>query len=270
MEIGNDKGFVFIGGSCSIENREHALYMARSISTICEARGIPFIYKSSFDKANRTSGDSPRGVGLDVGLGILMEIRESLGIETLTDFHETQELDVLEDYYFDAVDVVQIPAFLCRQTNLLIRAGKTGKTINLKKGQFASGKDMKYAIDKVRSTGNNQIWVTERGNTFGYSDLVVDYRNLIRLRALGIPVIFDAGHSAQKPGALDGKSGGDRSLIPPLAAAAMAIGVAGLFCEVHDNPEQALSDGPNSLRLSDLPAFLDRMKAIDTLIKENS
>ncbi|HEU4951238.1 MAG TPA: 3-deoxy-8-phosphooctulonate synthase [Holophagaceae bacterium] len=253
-----DQSFFLIAGPCVIESREHAHFMASALKEIAAEREIPFIYKSSFDKANRTSGGSFRGQGLDVGLDILAEVRAEEGVPVLTDVHEsTQCAEVAQ-----AVDVLQIPAFLSRQTDLLLAAGKTGKTVNLKKGQFMAPWDLQHGVKKIRSAeGGGPVWVTERGASFGYGNLVVDFQGFPHLRKTGCPVIFDATHSVQKPGALGDRTGGAREMIPTLARAA-ATAVDGFFFEVHDNPEKAFSDGPNAMRLSEFGDLLDQLLAI--------
>ena len=253
-----EQSFFLLAGPCVIESRDHAHFMAAQLRDIAEDRGIPFIYKSSFDKANRTSKDSYRGVEMEEGLHILAEVRQKLGIPVLTDVHESYQCAPAAA----AVDVLQIPAFLCRQTDLLLAAAKTGRAVNLKKGQFLAPWDLKNAVDKMRSVeGHGDIWVTERGTTFGYGNLVVDFQSFPHLRKTGCPVIFDATHSVQKPGALGDKTGGAREMIPALSRAA-ATAVDGFFFEVHDCPEQALSDGPNAMRLEDFGPLLDQLLAI--------
>jgi len=253
-----EHSFFLIAGPCVIESREHTHFMSAQLRDIAEERGIPFIYKSSFDKANRTSKDSYRGVEMKEGLDILAEVRQKLGVPVLTDVHESHQCAPVAD----AVDVLQIPAFLCRQTDLLVAAAKTGRTVNLKKGQFLAPWDLKNAVDKIRSVeGHGDLWVTERGSTFGYGNLVVDFQSFPHLRKTGCPVIFDATHSVQKPGALGDKTGGAREMIPTLARAA-ATAVDGFFFEVHDCPEKAFSDGPNAMRLEDFGPLLDQLLAI--------
>ncbi len=253
-----ENSFFLIAGPCVIESREHTHFMSAQLRDIAEERGIPFIYKSSFDKANRTSKDSYRGVAMKEGLDILAEVRQKLGVPVLTDVHESGQCAPVAD----AVDVLQIPAFLCRQTDLLLAAAKTRRTVNLKKGQFLAPWDLQNAVDKLRSVeGHGDLWVTERGSSFGYGNLVVDFQSFPYLRKTGCPVIFDATHSVQKPGALGDKTGGAREMIPTLARAA-ATAVDGFFFEVHDCPEKAFSDGPNALRLEDFGPLLDQLLAI--------
>lgn len=249
--------FFLISGPCVIESREHALMMATELKKITEIRNIPFIFKSSFDKANRTSMNSARGPGMKEGLSILKEIRETLNIPVLTDVHESNQCAEVASY----VDVLQIPAFLCRQTDLLLAAGQTGKVVNIKKGQFLAPWDLQHAVDKVRSTGGSPIWVTERGTTFGYGNLVVDFQSFPHLRSTGCPVVFDATHSVQKPGALGTRTGGARDMIPTLARAA-ATTVDGFFFEVHHDPDHAHSDGPNAMHLEQFPNLLDELLLI--------
>lgn len=249
--------FFLISGPCVIESREHALMMATELKKITEIRNIPFIFKSSFDKANRTSMNSARGPGMKEGLSILKEIRETLNIPVLTDVHESNQCAEVASY----VDVLQIPAFLCRQTDLLLAAGQTGKVVNIKKGQFLAPWDLQHAVDKVRSTGGSPIWVTERGTTFGYGNLVVDFQSFPHLRSTGCPVVFDATHSVQKPGALGTRTGGARDMIPTLARAA-ATTVDGFFFEVHHDPDHAHSDGPNAMHLQQFPNLLDELLLI--------
>lgn len=249
--------FIYIAGPCVIESETLTLEIAGRLRDMTAKLPVRFVFKASFDKANRTSLDSYRGPGLDEGLRILGEVKRQIGVPVLSDVHETAQVAPAAK----TLDVIQIPAFLMRQTDLLVAAGKTGKTINVKKAQFCAPEDVRYAIAKVEAQGNKNIWLTERGSTFGYHNLVVDFRSFSELRALGHPVIFDATHSVQKP-SLGGKSGGHREYVAPLARAAAAYGIDGLFTEVHPNPEAALSDGPNMLKLDDVPALLERMLAI--------
>lgn len=254
VEFGTGKPLGLIAGPCVIESEEHVHFLARAIREIAG----DFVFKASFDKANRSSVHSYRGPGLGEGLRILGGLRRE-GFEVLTDVHETWQVDRAAE----AVDILQIPAFLCRQTDLLVAAGRTGKRVNIKKGQFVAPADMVHAVEKVRSTGNNAVLVTERGSCFGYNNLVVDMRGLVILRRLGVPVIFDATHSVQLPGAGGAASGGQPEFIEPLASAAVATGaVDGIFIEVHEEPSRALSDGANSLRLDNLPGFLARLRRI--------
>ncbi len=255
--IGADD-LVLIAGPCVIESREHAFFMAESILNISGKIGVPFIFKASFDKANRSSIESYRGPGLEKGLDILREIKEKLRIPVTSDIHERmQALPAAK-----VLDLLQIPAFLCRQTDLLVEAGRTGLPINLKKGQFMAPWDMAHAIAKIETTGNKSIILTERGTTFGYNNLVCDLRSLAVMRSLGKPVVLDVTHSIQLPGGKGASSGGDRKYISSLARAGVAFGLDAVFMEVHDNPDCALSDGPNSLPLGDLPDLLDKLKRI--------
>lgn len=259
VKFSNDLPAALIAGPCVIESEEHVLRMAQAIR---DAVGR-FVFKASFDKANRSSVASYRGPGLEAGLKILAKVR-ALGIPVLTDIHEPAQAEVAAEQ----VDILQIPAFLCRQTDLLLEAGKTGLVVNIKKGQFVAPGDMRNAVEKVASTGNDKILLTERGSSFGYNNLVVDMRGLRIMADLGYPVVFDATHSVQLPGAQGGTSGGQPRFIEPLARAAAAVGVAGIFVEVHDRPEQALSDGANALNLNLLPDFWGRIAALDRLAKQ--
>ncbi|MDP2875323.1 MAG: 3-deoxy-8-phosphooctulonate synthase [Holophaga sp.] len=250
-----DQSFFLIAGPCVIESREHTHFLAAKLLELAKARGIPFIFKASFDKANRTSLASYRGISMEEGLEILAEVRERLGIPVLTDVHESAQCAEVAKF----VDVLQIPAFLCRQTDLLLAAAETGRPVNVKKGQFLAPWDMKNAVEKLRSAeGAGPVWVTERGSSFGYGQLVVDFQSFPHLRRTGAPVIFDATHSVQKPGALGHATGGARDMIPALARAA-ATAVDGFFFEVHDCPEKALSDGPNAFRLTEFGDMLDQL-----------
>lgn len=241
LEIGNK--LVLIAGPCVAESQELCLQIAGKMKQICADFGVSYVFKASFDKANRSSGDSFRGPGMEQGLQILAEIKQKLDLPVLTDVHEVNQMAPIAE----VVDIIQIPAFLCRQTDLLIAAGNTGKTINIKKGQFMAPEDMKGAIAKVSATGNDKVMLTERGTSFGYHNLVVDMRSLVTMRAMGVPVVFDATHSVQLPGGLGHASGGQRQFVKPLAKAAAAVGIDALFLEVHPDPDNALSDGPNSV-----------------------
>ncbi len=258
VTFSNTSPLALIAGPCVIESEEHVLRMAQAIRKVA---GV-YVFKASFDKANRSSVNSYRGPGLAEGLRILAEVRK-LAIPVLTDIHEPAQAAIAAE----SVDILQIPAFLCRQTDLLVEAGKTGRAVNIKKGQFISPADFVHAAEKVASTGNQQIILTERGSSFGYNNLVVDMRGLRIMASTGYPVVFDATHSVQLPGAGVGSSSGQPQFIEPLARAAAAIGIAGVFVETHDNPAKALSDGANSLPLADLPAFWSRLQQIDALIK---
>jgi len=246
-----------------MESRGDTLEVARFLKALCDGVGIPLIFKSSYDKANRTSLGSYRGPGLEEGLRILAEVRDELGVPVLSDVHCRMEVERAGE----VLDVVQIPAFLCRQTDLLIAAGRTGKAVNIKKGQYLAPWDVAAAVEKVRSTGNSFVMVTERGTSFGYNNLVVDFRSLAILRRLNVPVIFDATHSVQLPGGRGDASGGEREFVPCLARAAVAVGIDALFVEVHPDPDRALCDGPNSLPLEGLEEFLQEMMEIDVLVK---
>jgi 2-dehydro-3-deoxyphosphooctonate aldolase (KDO 8-P synthase) len=254
-----DKPFVFIGGPCVIEGADITLKIAESLKHITAKLNIPFIFKSSYDKANRTSVKSYRGLGIEEGLNILSRVKDELGVTVLTDIHSVQEAGLAAG----VVDVLQVPALLSRQTDLLLACGKTGKPVNIKKGQFLSPHDIKYAIEKIESTGNYLIMVTERGTSFGYNTLINDFRAIPIMKGFGYPVIFDATHSVQKPGAAAGKSGGEPDFIFPLAKAAIATGADGIFMEVHSDPASALCDGENSVALADLPGYLEVLKRIE-------
>jgi 2-dehydro-3-deoxyphosphooctonate aldolase (KDO 8-P synthase) len=261
--FGNDLPLSLIAGPCQLESKAHALEMASALKEIASRVGIGLIYKSSFDKANRTSSKGARGLGLDASLPIFAEIRSSLGLPVLTDVHEADQCARVAD----AVDVLQIPAFLCRQTDLLIAAAQTGRVVNVKKGQFLAPWDMKNVVEKVTSAGNRNVLVTERGASFGYNTLVSDMRALPELAKTGAPVIFDATHSVQQPGGQGTSSGGQREYVEVLARAAVAVGVAGVFIETHQDPDHAPSDGPNMIPLKDLEKLLRTLIAFDRLAK---
>ena len=263
VRLGGRQPLAFIGGPCVIENEAHSLMMAQELKAIAATAGMSFIFKSSYDKANRTSLDSYRGPGLEEGLRILARVRQEVGVPVLSDVHSAEQVEQAAQ----VLDCLQIPAFLSRQTDLLLEAGRSGKAVNIKKGQFLSPYEMKFAIDKIRSTGNECILVTERGTSFGYNNLVVDMRSLAILREFGYPVVFDATHSVQMPGALEGKSGGERKFVAPLCRAAVAAGIDAVFLEVHDEPENAPCDGPNMLRLADLKGLLETLKEIHDVAK---
>ena len=250
---------LFILGPCVIESEDHALFMAMMIRSICRRLGVEFVFKASFDKANRTSCESFRGPGLAEGLRILRAVKAEAGVQVTSDIHEPGQAAAAAE----VLDMIQIPALLSRQTDLLLEAGRTGKPVNLKKGQFMAPWDMRCAVDKVRSTGNEKITITERGTTFGYNNLVVDFRAVPIMRAFGIPVIVDCAHAVQAPAGAGAASSGDPSMIPVLARAAVAAGADGIFLEVHDCPAQALCDGPNSLSLKDLELTLARLLKIE-------
>ncbi len=244
-----------ISGPCVIENESMVMYLAEHIAEICADLQLIYVFKASFDKANRTSIDSYRGPGLEEGLKILERVKTEFNLPLLTDIHEASQAQLVSE----VVDILQIPAFLCRQTDLLVAAAKTDKIINIKKAQFLSGKDMRYPTQKVKESGNDKIILTERGNMMGYGNLVVDFRNIVDMKAFGFPVVMDVTHSTQKPGGLEGKSGGDREYAPYIAKAANAVGVDGFFFEVHDNPEEALSDGPNMIYLNKFKNLLESL-----------
>jgi 2-dehydro-3-deoxyphosphooctonate aldolase (KDO 8-P synthase) len=265
LTIGNDLPFVLIAGPCQIESRAHALETAEALVQIAGERELGLVYKSSFDKANRTSADSPRGLGLAKGIEVLAEVRERYGCPVITDVHESQQCRPVAE----AVDILQIPAFLCRQTDLLAAAAATGAVIHAKKGQFLAPWDMVQVAKKLAHLGASRILLGERGTSFGYNTLVTDFRGLPQMAATGWPVVFDATHSVQQPGGLGGTSGGQREFVPVLARAALAVGVAALFLETHPDPDRAPSDGPNMVPLSQLPALLDVLIAFDRLAKQH-
>ena len=264
FDVGGDHGLFLIAGPCVIESEQMAFATAARLQEICARLGLPFIYKSSFDKANRTSAGSARGPGRQAGLAILDRLRKELSLPVLTDVHSVADVEAAAD----AVDVLQIPAFLCRQTDIIQAAAATGLPLNIKKGQFLSPGEMQYVVDKA--TGVNEqatVLVCERGTSFGYNNLVVDMRSLEIMRATGCPVVFDATHSVQLPGGAGGKSGGQREFVPVLARAAVAVGVAGLFMETHPDPEHAFSDGPNAWPLDQIEPLLSRLMALDRVVK---
>jgi 2-dehydro-3-deoxyphosphooctonate aldolase (KDO 8-P synthase) len=263
VRFGNALPLTLIAGPCALESRAHALETASALKEIAARVGIGLVYKTSFDKANRTSASSLRGIGLDRALPIFAEIRDSLGLPVLTDVHEPEQCAVVAQ----AVDVLQIPAFLCRQTDLLVAAAKTGRVVNVKKGQFLAPWDMTNVVAKLTGAGNPNVLVTERGVSFGYNTLVSDMRALPILARTGAPVIFDATHSVQQPGGKGAASGGEREFVPVLARAAVAVGVAGVFIETHQDPDRAPSDGPNMLPLKDMEPLLQRLIAFDRLAK---
>jgi 2-dehydro-3-deoxyphosphooctonate aldolase (KDO 8-P synthase) len=264
LRIGGRQPLALIGGPCAIEDEKHALMTAERLAKIADSRRVPYIYKSSYDKANRFSINSYRGPGLVEGLRILRKVRETLGVPVLSDIHQVSDVGPAAE----VLDVLQIPAFLCRQTDLVLAAAATGKPVNVKKGQFVAPKDMKNIVDKVLSTGNQSILLTERGASFGYNNLVVDMRGLELMRETGYPVVFDATHSVQLPGGAGDRSGGERRYVQGLARAAVAFGVDAVFMEMHEDPDRTmadgrpLSDGPNMLRIDDLPNLLDQLLAI--------
>jgi 2-dehydro-3-deoxyphosphooctonate aldolase (KDO 8-P synthase) len=263
VEFGNAKPLSLIAGPCVLESRAHALEMAQALKEIAARVGIGLVYKTSFDKANRTSANSARGMGLELALPIFAEIRDSLGVPVLTDVHEREQCKPVSE----AVDVLQIPAFLCRQTDLLVAAAETGRAVNVKKGQFLAPWDMKNVVAKITAAGNANVLVTERGVSFGYNTLVSDMRALPILAEIGCPVVFDATHSVQQPGGQGTASGGERRFVPVLARAAVAVGVAAVFMETHQDPDRAPSDGPNMVPLKELEPLLRDLVALDRLAK---
>ena len=265
FEVGLDKPFFLIAGPCVIESMQLQLDTAATLKQITGELGISFIFKSSFDKANRTSGTSFRGPGVEEGLKVLAEVKRQLGVPVLTDVHEYTPLDEVAS----VVDVLQTPAFLCRQTDFIQNVARAGKPVNIKKGQFLSPWEMKHVTDKAKATGNTQIMACERGASFGYNNLVSDMRSLSVMRDTGCPVVFDATHSVQLPGGAGGKSGGQREFVPVLARAAVAVGVSGLFMETHPDPEKALSDGPNAWPLPKMRALLETLLELDRVTKKN-
>ncbi len=266
FDAGLDKPLFLIAGPCAIESRQMAMDTAGELKAICAAVGVPFIYKSSFDKANRSSDKSFRGVGMDEGLNILADVRKTIGVPVLTDVHEIHQVKAVAA----VVDVLQTPAFLCRQTDFIHAVATCGKPVNIKKGQFLAPGDMKNVVDKARSvSGADNIMVCERGVSFGYNNLVSDMRSLMIMRDTGCPVVYDATHSVQLPGGQGTSSGGQREFVPVLARAAVASGIAGIFMETHPNPAQALSDGPNAWPLKHMQALLETLQALDHLVKKN-
>jgi len=263
VPVGPDYPLLLLAGPCALESGELGWRIAKEMKEICERLGISYVFKASFDKANRTSLDSFRGPGLRNGLRQLDRIRQEVGVPVVSDVHETSQMDLAAD----ALDIIQIPSFLCRQTDLLVAAAKTGKTVNLKKGQFMSPWDMKHAVDKLRSAGCDHILLTERGASFGYNNLVVDMRSLPVMRSFGCPVIFDATHSVQLPGGMGGSSRGQREFIPTLSRAAMAAGIDGLFMEVHPDPDKALCDGPNSIPLDEVESLLEQLLVVREAVR---
>jgi len=261
--IGNDLPFTLIAGPCALESRDHAFDMSGALKEMTEKLGIPFIYKSSFDKANRTSLKGGRGLGMEKGLPIFADIRKEMDLPVITDIHAPEQCTEVAE----AVDVLQIPAFLCRQTDLLVAAAKTGKPLNVKKGQFLAPWDMKNVAAKITESGNPNVMLCERGVTFGYNTLVNDMRALPIMAETSHPVVFDATHSVQQPGGAGTATSGDRRMVPPLARAAIAVGCAAVFMETHQDPDTAPSDGPNMVRLEDMPAILEQLLSIDRLVK---
>jgi 2-dehydro-3-deoxyphosphooctonate aldolase (KDO 8-P synthase) len=260
VEVGGGGPLLLVAGPDLIEGEDHALRMARALREIARERDVPLVFKASFDKANRTSVHSSRGPGLEAGLEILAAVKRETGLPVTTDFHTPDQAERLAP----VVDLLQVPAFLCRQTDMLLAAGRTGRPVNVKKGQFLAPSGAAHVVEKVRSTGNRAVMLTERGTCLGYADLVVDFRSLVRMRALGVPVCFDASHSVQLPGSLGGASGGEREFIEPLARAAVAVGVDALFFEVHDDPDRAPCDGPSQVPLEAFAGLVDRLLALRT------
>ena len=263
FEIANNKPFTLIAGPCQLENEEHAIKISSELKKITRDLGINLIYKTSFDKANRTSLKGKRGMGLEKSLPIFDKIRKEVGLPVLTDVHTAEQCSIVSKH----VDVLQIPAFLCRQTDLLIAAAKTGKIINVKKGQFLAPWDMANVIKKIEESGNKNILITERGASFGYNTLVSDMRALPIMSRFGFPIVFDATHSVQQPGGMGEKSGGQREFVPYLARAAIAVGVGAIFMETHEDPDNAPSDGPNMVPLNEVKALLKKLTEIDKLVK---
>lgn len=265
LKIANDQPLTLIAGPCQLETLDHALMIAETMAEACEKSGAGFIFKGSYDKANRTSLSAKRGIGTEAGLEILAEVKSRLGCPVITDVHSPEQCGLAAQY----VDVLQIPAFLCRQTDLLLAAGETGKAINVKKGQFLAPWDMPNVAAKIASTGNENIMLCERGTSFGYNTLVADMRSLPQMAATGYPVVMDATHSVQQPGGQGGTSGGQREFAPVMARAAVAIGVAAVFLETHEDPDNAPSDGPNMIYLSEMPKLVETLMAFDRLAKSN-
>jgi len=263
FEVGNDLPLTFIAGPCQMESRQHALDMSGKLTEIFGSLGANFIYKTSYDKANRSSGKTPRGVGLQTAAPVFREVRETFGCPVLTDVHLPEDCEPVAEF----VDVLQIPAFLCRQTDLVEAAGRTGRTVHVKKGQFLAPQDMKNVVAKLEGVGSRNIMVCERGVSFGYNTLVSDMRSLPIMAQNGYPVVFDATHSVQQPGGEGERSGGDRRFVPVLARAAVAVGVAAVFMETHEDPDNAPSDGANMVRLEDMPALVETLMEIDRLAK---
>jgi 2-dehydro-3-deoxyphosphooctonate aldolase (KDO 8-P synthase) len=264
IEVANDAPLMVFAGPCQMESRAHALEMAQALKETAAKLGFGLVYKSSFDKANRTSLSGKRGIGLEASLPVFAEIRETLGLPIVTDVHDAAQCALLAPF----VDVLQIPAFLCRQTDLLVAAAKTGRVVKVKKGQFLAPWDMKNVVTKIVASGNANVLLTERGSSFGYNTLVTDMRGLPIMAETGCPVIFDATHSVQQPGGQGTSSGGDRRFVPVLARAAVAVGVAGVFIETHEDPDRAPSDGPNMVPLQDFGALMAELMAIDAIVKK--
>ncbi len=265
LTIGNDCPLTVIAGPCQLESADHAQMIAGKLKEACDAVGAQFVFKASYDKANRTSLSGKRGLGIDKGLDILAGVRDTFGVPVLTDVHTEAQCIVAGD----VVDILQIPAFLCRQTDMLLAAGNTGKAVNIKKGQFLAPWDMDNVVSKVESTGNDKILLTERGTSFGYNALVADMRGLPRMAQTGYPVVMDATHSVQQPGGQGGSTGGQREFAPVMARAAVSLGIAAVFIETHEDPDNAPSDGPNMIYLKDMPQLIDTLMGFDKLAKAN-
>jgi len=265
IEISNDKRFTLIAGPCQMESRDHAFDMCGALVELTNDLGIPFIYKTSFDKANRTSLKGIRGMGLEAAMPVFADLKKEFGVPMLTDIHTAEQCAPVAEH----VDILQIPAFLCRQTDLLIAAAKTGAVINVKKGQFLAPWDMKNVVAKVSESGNDNILLTDRGTSFGYNTLVSDMRGLPIMAETGYPVIIDATHSVQQPGGQGASSGGDRTMVPVIAKAAVAVGVGGVFMETHQDPDNAPSDGPNMMKLTDMRGLLETLVKLDEIVKNS-
>ena len=263
VSVSNELPFTLISGPCQLESLDHALMLAETLVETCSDLGIPYIFKASFDKANRSSLGTARGMGIDAGLEVLAKVRDAVGCPVLTDIHDIPQCAYAAQY----VDILQIPAFLCRQTDLLLAAGETGAAINVKKGQFLAPWDVQNIVDKITSTGNERILLTDRGTSFGYNMLVSDMRSLPIMARTGYPVVFDATHSVQLPGGLGGSSGGQREFVPPLARAAVAVGTGAVFIETHQDPDKSPSDGPNMVPLDQMRGLLEKLTEIDRIIK---
>ncbi len=266
FDIGNDLPFVLFAGPCVIEGEDFSLKVAAQIRDIAARVGVPLVFKSSFDKANRTSVDGFRGPGLDEGLRILQRVKDEVGVPIITDVHTPEQAKAVAE----VADILQTPAFLCRQTDFITEVAKAGKPVNVKKGQFLAPWDMPHVLEKAKSTGNNNIMLCDRGTSFGYNNLVSDFRSLMVMAETGAPVVYDVTHSVQQPGGLGGATGGNREYVPGLSRAAVSIGVAAVFMEVHPDPDNAKSDGPNSVALADLEALLMTLKGIDDLVKQKN
>lgn len=265
LTVGNDLPLTIIAGPCQLESADHAQMIAGKMKEACDAAGAQYVFKASYDKANRTSLSGVRGLGIDAGLKVLSDIRDSMGIPVLTDVHTESQCALAAE----AVDVLQIPAFLCRQTDMLLAAGETGKAVNVKKGQFLAPWEMGNIVDKIESTGNTNILLTERGTSFGYNTLVADMRGLPQMAKTGYPVVMDATHSVQQPGGKGGSSGGQREFAPVMARAAVSLGVGAVFIETHQDPDNAPSDGPNMIYLDQMPQLIDTLMRFDALAKAN-